>query len=209
MSRIETLSRERSPFLDRGGIEAFLGSDKRVRVHADADALRAIRDELFRIACREYGRLFAHARQHDLRTRVDHYVAVYVCGYEYAQDGHDDAGRSFPWRTGTGSYSGADARRDWSGDLQAALMLVGQKCPALRIDIRYGGSGRGVRAARLSRKHPVPALAGAPVRLPDPMPSHFRSSPAAGVLYVLLEALAMEKEAGHPYPARLSGREAA
>lgn len=205
MSGIETLSRTSSPFLDRGGLAALVRQDDRPRVHADAPTLRAIRDELFRIACRDYGRLFGHARLHDLRVRVDHYVAVYVCGYEYAECGHEDVGRSFPWRTSVGGYSGAEACRQWCEDLDAAVLLATHKCPHLRLDVRFGGKERGLRRARLSRSHPVGALAGAEIVLPDPRPGFFRSSPAAGVTYALLEALAMEKEAGHPYPAAVRG----
>jgi len=208
MSRIEGLSRERSPFLDRGGLQALFGEDGRPRVHADADALRAIRDNLRAIASRSYGKLFGHARLNELRRDVDHYLAVYVCGYEYAEGGFEDVGRSFPWRTGTGGYSGTEACRPWCEDLDAAVGLATGKCPALRLDVRFGGKGRGLRRARLSRAHPVDALAGREIALPDPVPPYFRDAPAAAVIYVLLEALALEKEAGYPYPA-VSGRAAA
>jgi hypothetical protein len=203
MSRIEGLSRVESPFLDRGGTMAFLGEDERPRVHADAATLRLIADELLRIARQDYGRHFEHARLQELRGRVDHLVAVYVCGYRYAEDGHPDAGRSFTWETDLGSYSGPEMCRRWCEDFEVAVGLAAFKCPDLRLDLRFGGRNRGLRRARFSRSHSVPALAGAAIALPDPMPAFFRHSPAAAVTYVLLQALAMEKEHGHPYPAAL------
>lgn len=209
MSRMEGLSRTRSPFLDRGGLAAFFGKDDRPRVHADAAALRAIRDALLRAAERKHHRILAHHRQHDLRSGVDHYIAVYVCGYVHAECGHDGVGSSFPWQTDVGTFSGAEACLNWCEDLDSALLLAGHKCPALRLDVRFGGKGAGLRRARFSRKHPVPQLAGTEIALPDPMPDFFRDCPAASITWALLEALAREKELGYPYPASVTGSEAA
>lgn len=166
---------------------------------ASADDLRDLQSELRKAVSHQYGsigHLMDHAIPRHL-ARIDHLIAVHICGYEF----REESGRSAPdwgytfcgWKTGTGTYTG-DATRKWTTDSDEAMALVRRYSPHLRLDVRIGGARHGqVRKARFGRKHPT--LAGQAIPLPAEWPPAVKRFPAVAIVDTFLTAFAIEKDA--------------
>ena len=165
---------------------------------AAPEDLVEIRTMLRKVASVHRGRLERLDSHRLLRelARIDHLLAVHVCGYEYRPEGRrsdPDWDTSCAWRTGTGTFT-SDATEPWSSDLDLACNLVFRYVPRLRLDMRFGGARHGqLRKAHFDVKHP--ALSGREIPLPEEWPHGVARYPAIAVIDVFLTAFAMQKEA--------------
>lgn len=193
-----TLSLEKSPRQWRDNAwDRYLSPGRRDAwaAPATADDLREIQAELRRIASRHHGRIekfVGHVTTSNL-ARIDHLIAVHICGYVYRPEG-GGAPYACPWQTGAGTFS-TDATQKWTTDTDLACNLMVRYTPRLRLDIRFGGERHGqIRKARFDEKHPDPSMAGREMPLPDEWPHHVRSYPAIAIIDTFLTAFALQKE---------------
>jgi hypothetical protein len=199
-----TLSLEKSPraWRDNSWARYFDPKANAIwTVPATSEDLIELRSDLRRAASIDHGRI-DHLMGHVVAShlaRIDHLIAVHLCGYEFRPDGRRDdpdwGSSCCAWKTGTGTYCG-DAPRKWTTDTDLAADLASRYTPHLRLDLRIGGARHGqIRKAHFDDKHPDSTLAGQDVPLPAEWPRKVRSYPAIAIVDTFLTAFAMQKEA--------------
>jgi hypothetical protein len=166
---------------------------------ASASDLLELRAMLRQAASLRHGRLerlVQHRLPQEL-SKIDHLLAVHVCGYEYRPEGlgrsASDWDTNCAWRTGFGAFC-AHAPEPWTTKTDLACNLAFRYVPRLRLDLRLGGARHGqLRKAKFDESHPT--LPESDIPLPQEWPHGVARYPAIAVIDVFLTAFAMQKDA--------------